>query len=244
MLSAPVLDPARPVYLPRPVNWSHPLNRGRVVWFLALPGRVGGSTWYNLAASAHGAIGNATTSSSGWRPTTRPGGFGHFAFDSSDDQVDVPAFAIPQGTAPRSWAAWFRTSATGLKVLFDQGDTTANGTRFLLYDSGTGKMRLEMTGDTVFGTTTVTDGAWHRVVGTHDGSNASLYIDGLLEGSKFWLMNTPTTVGRFGRSVDNSVSWPGEIDDVTSWARVLTAAEVRADYDLSRRGYPGVLNRY
>jgi len=35
----------------------------------------------------------------------------------------------------------------------------------------------------------------------------------------------------------------GSLDDVAVWNRGLTDAEAARDYDLSRRGYPGVLNR-
>jgi hypothetical protein len=85
-------------------------------------------------------------------------------------------------------------------------------------------------------------------MGTYDGATIRLYQDGAL-------VQTATTTGVVAANsvavgIGNRVAvntggrgWDGYIADVSIWKRALSPAEVLADYDLSQRGYPGVLRR-
>lgn len=93
---------------------------------------------------------------------------------------------------------------------------------------------------------------WSRIVGVRDCGNSvmKVYRDGVD------VTNTSNNVGfstnysasyflEIGGTGSGNISGlTGRIDDVTIWnGRALTASDVWADYELSKRGYPGVLNR-
>ena len=94
---------------------------------------------------------------------------------------------------------------------------------------------------------TVVGTGWRVVHGVRSGGTLSLYLDGLLSatasdtsgnldgGGLEW--NLGARRDSFGSYFDGRIGW-GAV-----WLRGLSAAEVRTHYDLSRRNYPGVLNR-
>jgi hypothetical protein len=55
------------------------------------------------------------------------------------------------------------------------------------------------------------------------------------------LNSVPLTIGSL-QTLANQF-FPGYMDDVCIWSRALSAFEAAADYQLSRQGYPDVLNR-
>lgn len=80
----------------------------------------------------------------------------------------------------------------------------------------------------------VWDGAWHHVVGTFDGHNVRLYLDGgqVADGSPtdrtigYGIQSTASYIGTYrGGCV---LGFTGDIDDVRIWDSALTAAEVAA----------------
>jgi hypothetical protein len=72
---------------------------------------------------------------------------------------------------------------------------------------------------------------WHQVVGTYDGSNIKIYVDGKLEGT------TPNVAGiltgsapvRIGRD-QVADYFNGIIDEVRVYSRSLSATEIQAEY--------------
>lgn len=75
------------------------------------------------------------------------------------------------------------------------------------------------------------DGGWHLVTATHDGSTASLYYDGEKIASE------NKTYGTFGTAIaqigtyDNAARFfQGLVEEVKIYDRVLTAAEIAAEY--------------
>ena len=71
---------------------------------------------------------------------------------------------------------------------------------------------------------------WTHVLGTFDGNRASLYVDGVLAGTQeglagFGMASAPLNIG-YGGTTDRE--WPGKIDEVTYFDRVLSGAEVAA----------------
>jgi hypothetical protein len=77
-------------------------------------------------------------------------------------------------------------------------------------------------------------GKWYRLVGVRDARNRQLrlYVNGALEGEA--PLNTPwwayghTVIGRAMRAARQADFWPGAIDDVRLYARVLSPSEIRA----------------
>ena len=77
------------------------------------------------------------------------------------------------------------------------------------------------------GTTTITDGSWHYLVGTYDGNNLKLYVDGVLEATTATTATPLTGSGAFYvASSAGSNNYNGSMDEISVWNRALSAAEV------------------
>jgi hypothetical protein len=80
----------------------------------------------------------------------------------------------------------------------------------------------------------VTDGKWHHVVGVHDGSKFSLYIDGILDdfqerGGLMLRNHSPVYIG--GSPEESQSYWKGLIDDVRIYSYALGPDEVKMLYE-------------
>lgn len=224
-----------------PVEWSHPLNRGRLGWWLALPHLAGSTAFYDLLRRAPGALTNMTASA--WRATDRPGGWRHVAFDGADDHIQIPTGLVPL-PQQHTLAAWVRIDVLG--STYHQFLSCGNYNGELRYDAG--NMVLEY----VIGRSSaylslfypLAAGTWYRVVGATDTASSTLYVNGV-QVSQIAASSVTDVVGleRIGRRFDDVFPLNGSIDDVGVWSRGLSPAEVGADYRLSSAGYPGVLRR-
>lgn len=223
-----------------PINWSHPLNRGRAAWWLTVPGLMGGARWHDLCSlpgdftrGRHGTLANGPS----WQGTSRTGGWGHLLCDGSDDCVTTP-LTIPRG--PFSVAAWVRLTSAGSYPMFVTGVADAD----LRCNSSS---RVPQFGNGAATAPALTLGTWYRLLGVADGAS------GVGSGSLFFYLNgSLLTTDTLTWSVSNAVligkradgfNLPGAIDDVAIWTRALSSDEASSDYRLSSRGYPGALNR-
>jgi hypothetical protein len=248
-----------------PVNWQHPLNRGRLAWWMVPPnsGWRGSLRLLDLCGLSgrkadHGTLTNGPL----WRGTTRPGGFGHLLFDATDDYVDLPASpAFNFGTGDFSIGVWLRPSdVSQFRIMLgkdvsgnrdwnlNHGITAAGGTSsgYLCFfdnvaSTGPGSATVDSGGSVL------TDNVWSRAVATRNGSTSTLYHNGVRVGQTTGVTTTfsATNAVQIGRREFGGFEqyFGGALDDVSVWSRGLSAAEAAADYNLSRRGYPGVLNR-
>lgn len=91
-----------------------------------------------------------------------------------------------------------------------------------------------------FSTVKINDNAWHHLAMVVDATGSKTvknYIDGVLVGTGPNGTNTFAGTETFanavalfiGKANDNTLYWPGKIDDVRIWNKAFTAAEVQAD---------------
>ena len=81
----------------------------------------------------------------------------------------------------------------------------------------------------VLGSINVNDGKWHHVAGVYDGSEISLYVDGILDVSLTASGNVATTTHQvwLGGNVERpGREWNGLLDDVRIYDHALSAAEI------------------
>jgi hypothetical protein len=248
--------------LGQPLNLSHPLNQGLLAYWLGLPGMAGGQLLDISGRSNHGTL----TSFPAWC-----GGVVGQAlqFDGVDDVVTVAnetSFDLER-TAPFTIAAWMypiapRTGGEASYVIFTKsnasnrgwgmtpvwnnaGTTNVTQVRALMINTFPGNVLVRR------GTTDLTNNRWWHVAATYDGTSTAagllLYVDGAAEtvaGTTATLTatilhdNAPTIGGV------NATNWfPGAIGDLRVYNRTLSATQIMQLYELSRRGYPGVLNQ-
>ncbi|MFC4992633.1 sulfatase-like hydrolase/transferase [Rubritalea tangerina] len=178
------------------------------------------------------------------------GKHGHaLSFDGVDDQINLSNITLPTGSSPRTLSAWIKTSATtGVEnqVIFGYGQNS-NGQRFSFRLDGTTtqRLRLEVQGGFIVGTTPLNDGQWHHVAvviddfdtnGSTNVNEAHLYVDGLREtisSSGSQTINTsaagsPTIAAS---SHANGYNFTGSIDDIRSHHSALTTSEITQLYN-------------
>lgn len=241
-----------------PVNWQHPLNRGLAAWFLAgVQGRTGGAKWYDLVRNHQGVLTDMDPKTD-WIGSKRLGSFGAIDLDGTNDRVLLPDAVSVRGQAAATVSVWYKPDATPAAnaAVYYESTANAGANRFGLFHlQTTGVIRAQMR-DTDAGTTflaadsvALTTGQWHHLVMTVDASSERLvlYRGGVeraldttaKNGFTTGLPADPISVGAY----ITSTFVDGQVDDVRVWHRALSAQEVRAYYDLSRQGYPGLLNR-
>lgn len=74
-------------------------------------------------------------------------------------------------------------------------------------------------------------GSWHHIAGTYDGSNAKVYVDGILKKTtaiSFSLLNSsePLFIGKEGLPIQQG-HFRGLIDEVRIWGRALSETEIQ-----------------
>jgi hypothetical protein len=173
---------------------------------------------------------------------------GAFAFDGSDDYVQIPdTGALDFGSGDFSIDAWIKTTQnTGnVAVVLDKRQPTPLQGYHLFTYNGSLFLQLAVGGNyqNYPSNVNIADGNWHHVAVTVDRTNEVVvkwYVDGL---------ETSKTLNPVAGSVDNSAPlrlgrhsfsqsgyWKGEIDEVEIFKRALRSDEVFAMYSAGRVG--------
>jgi hypothetical protein len=185
-------------------------------------------------------------------PIVTPGQRGDaFTFDGVSAYLvnvhtpDNSITGLPIYTAGRySISMWVKGAPQTAKYLFSEGSTTSNNPLLILQTgqaaTNNAKFDVIIRNDAggalvnhVVSTNIVFDDTWHHVAWVDDRGNAKLYIDGNLDPANFsytpagvFTFNT-TVIGTLVRAAVQNAYFPGQIDDVAIWDRVLTQAEVQ-----------------
>lgn len=140
----------------------------------------------------------------------------------------------------RTVDTWIKTTSTVTtqKTICDWGAMTPNGSRFTL-NMINSKLRIEVGGVGIVGTTNINTGLWTHVSAVYEssittGPNVFLYINGLLELSGnftgYATLTTTTTTGfRIGTRLDGINLFEGAIDEVKVYNYARTQVQVAAD---------------
>lgn len=251
------------VDLANPVNWTSPLNRGLVAWWLELPQlNEGGVTWRELARGNHGTLTNMATpatATSGRGRTTRPGGFGELRFDGTNDFV-VSAQNLPglAGDYAASLSVWVKYSTIpsgtyNALVAFTNAGTSEGLALFTSANVGVGALVLGIYSGRQCATATglVTTGIWYHLAGTKSPgglstATAKLYLNGVAQAltcNSSGIPNFSSGKGYVGGDSANEYTKAAMMDDARIAARVYGATEVVALVQEGRTSYPTTLNR-
>jgi uncharacterized repeat protein (TIGR01451 family) len=153
------------------------------------------------------------------------------------------AAGYPSGNAARSIEAWIRTSTVAEQGIVDYGNY-ASGSRtfFGVHVSGDGRLMVSTDSEfPVFGPAgTLTDGAWHHVVVTYDGSALRAYRDGILMSGSPFTPGAALATSTLNRWIANTGTrtFNGTIDEVAIYARALTLAEIQAHVQAASSATP------
>lgn len=254
-----------------PVDWLHPLNRDRLVWYYQPTGYKGGSRIMDLCQrenpASYGVLSSGTWAT--WVGT--PYGAGINGENGDLNYAAATPSAATRSAMHGAMAAWYRPeSADPSPIFIGVGDNSTNlrQTGLGADDSGSNKFRVfhAANGSTTIQATTTsatyTSGRWYRVLWVMTPAGGRFFVNGSEQALTYstgssstvsWIGNhTTVSVVRYGTGGGLSIVPAGCIDGILAdgsiWgARSLAVTDpvsfARMDYELSSRGYPGVLNR-
>ncbi|RAK69451.1 endo-beta-N-acetylglucosaminidase [Hymenobacter edaphi] len=196
---------------------------------------------YSVKLRAQNAAGRDSVTRTGYITVTAAGpstGNTALLFDGATKYVNTNAVNL-SGSA-LSLECWvkptaFKTTSPFISSLM--GIEDAGGAAMLrLGDVGVANNKVQFivqvgtTQQKVTSTATLTAGTWYHIVGTYDGSNMRLYINGQPDATK---AQTGAAVanGTFclGRNYENLRVLNGSLDEVRAWKRALTQTEIQAN---------------
>ena len=189
-----------------------------------------GSTWYDLTTS-----GLNLTLYGG--PTYSAANGGSLLFVPTSSQYG-------QSSAPLDLPLWT------LEAWTYYNGTNTGGYPNLITDMYTGNIQycLGTTSASIFSTGylsgswyvtsqyTITSGNWYHMVGTYDGTNVKLYVNGILQRTAAGT-STPVNGGagfRIMRRWDIDAYWGGNLSIARMYNRGLSASEVNTNYQVSK----------
>ncbi|MDQ2769052.1 MAG: FG-GAP-like repeat-containing protein [Bacteroidota bacterium] len=152
------------------------------------------------------------------------------AFDGVDDYATGTMALLPQGNAARTLEAWVLTTTSG-SVIFNYGTASSNQRSGILVIGG--HLYYVGEGNDLQGNITITDGRWHHVAATYNGTTLSLYVDGVLDVSSnpsaFGTTGTSWNLGKRIPPLTSTELLNGRLDEVRVYNVALTQAQVQAD---------------
>jgi fibronectin type 3 domain-containing protein len=163
---------------------------------------------------------------------------GHFggavSLSGSSAEVDPPAFGTFYKTG-FTYEAWVLKQTTKLDVgIVGSWVGNQGGGAMLWIDHLSGDYRLALgtnLGNYVDSHQTPTVGQWQYVAATYDGTNARIYVDGVLAASATFTANVGNSntwrIGAYGSPAGGF--FDGSIDNVRIYDRALTSAEIQTD---------------
>jgi hypothetical protein len=174
----------------------------------------------------------------------------YYSLSSISSAYSATDHADFKPTGVFSVGAWFKTSETGagnyIFVSTSQNTAvagirlgkTSGNVAFILSGRNTGTT-LGTNYQQALGTTTITDSAWHFVVGTWDGSYLRIYVDGVDDNTPVSWANAPAyaatnyvRVGCSNATGTNRDFFTGSLDDVFLLnGTALSADQIKGIYD-------------
>ena len=158
---------------------------------------------------------------------------GSVLFNGTSGYVSLSTTSLPTGASPWSIECWCRFSSlpTGYVALAGMGNRSAQQMA-TLFGYNTNQFVLStFAGDIYSGTTIATNKNYH-VVGSYDGTNIRLYVNGALDaGPSAYTMNLTQNFASIGADGSTQVDWlPGYISEVAYYNYALTLGQISNHY--------------
>ena len=173
-------------------------------------------------------------------------------FDGTDDYINCgnDSSLVPSSL---TISLWFKTSGSASaipRLLNKSYGGSPYDSYFIRINNGVLNFKIGVSSASVqiAGTTNVVDGNWHNVIGTYDGSQLKLYLDGNSEATpvsetRAIIENTSynLTLGCELGAYGFSWAFTGSMSNASLWNTALTSAQVTEIYN---EGVPSNLNNH
>ena len=188
------------------------------------------TSMYSLTGSADGTLVNGT----GWNSLNG----GIWEFDNSDDKITIPNNAAFNHTSQLTIESWVKFNGNSNDFIFEKGNVN---TQYSLFSHGTDIVfrtyHAVGGGDTLLLTKAnagITNGQWHHIVGSWDGSTKSIYVDGVnvANQSKSGALTTTSegaAIGAFG-GTSSGYYFGGDIAIVRIYSKGLSTEEIGQNF--------------
>jgi len=164
---------------------------------------------------------------------------GYFIFNGSNNYVNIPNDNFVYGASSRTMMSWSRiTSNDGsTHASFAYGTNALNQAFFIgvnALNPFCGAWGNDLTASGV----SISLNSWFHTACVFDGTTAYLYVNGTLATSAAKSWNTVNASKTYlGRQVDNGQYWVGHIAQVQLYNRALSAAEIKTNYNATKKRY-------
>jgi hypothetical protein len=187
----------------------------------------GSNNWLDLSI-------NNNTGSLTNGPTFATTNNGIILFDGTNDYAPIGTASFPFGSSAGTISGWATTNsiAAGTAWIVSYGTAANNQSRFIGRLGSTYYFGGYNNDITAAGLQT---GVWFNMVGVYNGTNASMYLNGVLVSgptAKSW--NTVVNNAQIGRQTGGSEYWSGNIAQVLIYNRALSATEVLQNYNANK----------
>jgi YD repeat-containing protein len=164
-------------------------------------------------------------------------------FNGSNQSISIGALGTESHTSMLTMSAWAKTNSTSgfLEIFSQKGTGTAfvpniftNGPKFVAEAFQTGGGGDDATDAASFNT-----GQWYYVLGTFDGSNVNLYVNGVKKATAAYTSNANNasansngwTLGNYTENGAGFNWWNGSIDEARLSSVVRSADWIAAEYN-------------
>jgi len=163
-----------------------------------------------------------------------------YTFSDCDKVAISPRTGFPTGNGAFTYVAWVNPDTisghTTLGTIIEYGEFPDSLKSVNLHLRETGEIRLAWRGGLeVKSTTNLTVGNWFHVAGTYSGSEAKVYVNGVLEANESYsssnLVNDHATIGVYPWATGDTYCFIGTIDEVGIWNRTLNSTEISDLYN-------------
>ena len=205
-----------------------------------------GTTWTDLVGRQNGTMQNNTSFNSA------KGGV--LEFDGTDDYVSVPDSdyldSITSAITVSVWVYW-SSDANDISTIVSKASAAGWSSPYSSWNMrlrhGTGGWGTETvefwaagsytTGGQFYSSSSIPRDTWTHIVGTYDGANQKIYINGVLDGTEaetaaIAATSYPLYIGV--NSGDIGEDFEGSLANVLIYNRGLTAAEVKQNYEATK----------
>lgn len=226
-------------------NRSHPLNQGKVAWWLCQPSAIGGVTIRDIMGHYNGTL-TGYTSGQGLVAQYRRGNGVALRGSTSAGYVNVGTSGIsplfPTTVTNFTVGGWVKANSWNgnYSNLIFRGNNA--GGQFGILFSPSGQMITQTGNGSTFGNTLST-GVWYWLAYSCEGTALTLYQDGKQVTTGTGTPDSSVLRWSLGTDTQYSRYLDGWYDDIFVYNRVLRSDQIAALYHQSLLGHPDTIER-